>query len=104
MDAVGEGEGGMSREGNTVTRPLPREKRTAGGKQLWSAGAQLSAMRRPGAGEGLGRGWEGGSREEGYVYSELIHADIRQKPTQLCKAIIPQLKLIFFKKKRKKPP
>ena len=35
-------------------------------------------------------------REAIYVYSELIHADVRQKPTQLCKAIIPQLKLIFF--------
>ena len=30
MDTVGEGEGGMSREGSTETRPLPRAKRTAG--------------------------------------------------------------------------
>ena len=44
-------------------------------------------------------------REAIYVYSELIHADVRQKPTQLCKAIIPQLKLIFFFfLRRKKPP
>ena len=44
VDTVGEGEGGMSREGSTDTRPLPRAKRTAGGKLLWGQGAQLSAL------------------------------------------------------------
>ena len=98
VDTVGKGEGGMSREGSTEARPLPRAKRTAGGKLLWGRGAQLSALWWPGAGA---EGWERGSRETRiYVYSELIHADVRQKPTQLCKAIIPQLKLIFLKRER----
>ena len=36
----------------------------------------------------------GRSRREGiYVYLWLIHADIWQKPTQYCKAIILQLKM-----------
>ena len=46
-------------------------------------------------------GWEvgGGFKREGtYVYQWLIHADIWQKPTQHCKAIILQLKI--NKKKR----
>ena len=33
------------------------------------------------------------SRERTYVYLWLIHADIWQKPTQYCKAIILQLKM-----------
>ena len=31
------------------------------------------------------------------VYLHLIHVDVRQKPTQHCKAIILQLKLNFLK-------
>jgi len=40
-------------------------------------------------------GWEmgGGVRREGtYVYLWLIHADVWQRPTQYCKAIIFQLR------------
>ena len=44
VDTVREGEGGMSREGSTETRPLPHAKRTAGGKLLLGQGAQLSAL------------------------------------------------------------
>ena len=48
-------------------------------------------------------GWEGErggrfKREETYVYLRLIHADVWQKPTQYCKAIILQLKISKFKK------
>ena len=32
-------------------------------------------------------------REETYVYLQLIHVDVWQKPTQYCKAIIFQLKI-----------
>ena len=43
-------------------------------------------------------GWGGGGgrrfrREGKYVYLWLIHADVWQKPTQHCKAIIVQLKI-----------
>jgi len=43
---------------------------------------------------GWGGRWKGGrfKREGTYVYLWLIHADIQQKPTQCCKAIILQLK------------
>ena len=48
-------------------------------------------------------GWEvGGSspREGTYVYLQLIHVGLWQKPAQYCKAIILQLKIndIFFLK------
>ena len=51
-----------------------------------------------------GIGWEVGGRfKEGtYAYLWLIHADVQQKPTQYCKAIILQLKINnFFKVKEK---
>ena len=40
-------------------------------------------------------GWDGvgGGREGTYVYLWLIHADVWQKPTQYCKAIVLQLKI-----------
>ena len=49
-------------------------------------------------------GWEGErggrfKREETYVYLRLIHADVWQKPTQYCKAIILQLKINKFLQK-----
>jgi len=37
-----------------------------------------------------------------YVYRWLAHADVRQKPTQYCKAIILQLKRNLKTKKKKK--
>ena len=44
-------------------------------------------------------GWEVGQklkREETYVYLQLIHFEVWQKPTQYCKAIILQLKINNF--------
>ena len=47
----------------------------------------------------LGREMGGKFKREGiYVYLWLIHVDVWQKPTQYCKAIILQLKIIFFLK------
>ena len=40
-----------------------------------------------------GRGAGRFKREEIYVYLQLIHSVVRQKPTQNCKAIILQLKI-----------
>ena len=45
-------------------------------------------------GEEIGRRFK---REGTYVCPWLIHADVWQKPTQNCKAIILQLKIIFKK-------
>ena len=45
--------------------------------------------------------WEVGERFKGegtYICLWLIHADVRQKPTQYCKAIIPQIKINELKK------
>ena len=50
-------------------------------------------------------GWEVGRRfrKEGtYAYLWPIHVDVWQKPTQYCKTIILQLKIIFLKKKNNK--
>ena len=45
--------------------------------------------------DGVGREVGGGFRMEGtHVYLLLIHFDVKQKPSQHCKAIILQLKLI----------
>ena len=52
-----------------------------------------------------GKGWEVGGRfrKEGpYVSLWLIHADVRQKSNQYCKAIINQLKISKYNKKEKK--
>ena len=49
---------------------------------------------------GMGGEVGGRFRREGiYVYLWLIHADVCQKPTQFCKAIILQLKNKFKTKK-----
>ena len=48
-------------------------------------------------------GWEVGGklkRKETYECLGLIHADVWQKPTQYCKAILLQLKRNKFKKKK----
>ena len=51
-------------------------------------------------------GWDGvgGSfhREGTYVNLRLIPVDVQQKSTQYCKAIILQLKIIFFNKRRRR--
>ena len=53
-------------------------------------------------------GWDGVGegrrlkREGTYVYLWLIHVDIWQKPTQYCKAILLELKINKFFKKRER--
>ena len=51
-------------------------------------------------------GWDGEmggrfKREGKYVYLWLMHGDVRQQPTQYCKAIIPQLIIDKFNKSKK---
>ena len=49
-------------------------------------------------------GWGAGVGREGtHVYLWLIHADIWQKPTQYCKAMILQLKTSKLKKETLEP-
>ena len=43
--------------------------------------------------------WERGLAVGASVYLWLIHVGVWQKPTQYCKAIIPQLKIDKLKKK-----
>ena len=40
-------------------------------------------------------------REETYIYLQLIHVDVWQKPTQYCEAIILQLKINKSKFKKR---
>ena len=50
-------------------------------------------------GEGGGRGVQDGGT---HAHSRLIHVNVWQKPSQYCKLIVLQLKLINLKKKHKK--
>ena len=50
-------------------------------------------------GEGGGRRFQDGDGTQVYLW--LIHADVRQKPSQYCKVFILQLKLINQKKKQR---
>ena len=46
-----------------------------------------------------GMGWEMGGKFKGegtYVHLWLIHVDVKQKPTQHCKAIVLQSKIHNF--------
>ena len=45
----------------------------------------------------MGVGWVGDPRGREYVYLELTHFVVQQKPAQHCKAIILQLKIIIIK-------
>ena len=56
-------------------------------------GTPTGALSQP-RGVGRGRRWEGGSRGMGPMHLWLTHVDVWQKPTQYCKAIIFQLKII----------
>ena len=55
-------------------------------------GAECGTLRQPRGVEWGGR-WEGDTRRRGRVYLWLNGADVWQKPTQHCKAIILQLKI-----------
>ena len=59
-------------------------------------GTQTRALKQP-----RGVRWRF-KREGTYVYLWLIHVDVWQKPTQYCKAIILQLKIIFKKENKKR--
>ena len=64
---------------------------------VWHRELKRTALWLPG-GMGWGGRWEGGSRWGIYVYLWLIHADVWQKSTQYCKAVILQLKTNKLKK------
>ena len=97
VDTVGEGEGGMNWEqyGNiyiTICKTASQWKFAVWRRELKS-GALWQHR-----GLGWDGRWDGDSRGRGtYVYLWLIHVDIRQKPTQYCKAIIFQLKINWRK-------
>ena len=55
-------------------------------------GKQTGALGQP-RGVGLGERWERDGGGPTYIYLRLIHADVWQKPTLFCKAIIFQLKI-----------
>ena len=70
---------------------LPYVKQTASGNLLYESGSSNQVLC-----DSL-EGWEVGGRlkrEGTCVYLWLIHVDVWQKPTQHCKAIIVQLKII----------
>ena len=86
MDTWEEGEGGMNRESSIDIYTLTYVKQIVSGDLLSST--ELGALWQP-KGVRWGRGFK---REGTFVYQCLLHADVRQKPTQHCKAIILQLK------------
>ena len=95
---VGDGAGGTNWQSNTEICTLPCVKQLASGKPLNNKGAQLRALWWPRGWEGVG--WEGGSRERGYVSLRLIHFAVQQKLAQHCKAIVLQLNINWEKEKR----
>ena len=90
----GGGAGGSERvrtDGKTSmeTYTLLRVKQIAVGICFVTQRAQTGALWQP-----RGVGWGGRFKTEGtYIYLWLIHADVWQKPTEYCKAIILQLKI-----------
>ena len=96
-DTVGEGEGGMNWEGNTETCVTVCRIDSQCARCVTQR-AQPSALWQP---RGVGRGGRR-QREGTYVYLWLSHANVRQKATQYCAAIILQLQIHKLKKKRKK--
>jgi len=80
---------------------LPHANQTANGNLLYDSGNSNRGSVTTYRG-GIGREMEGKFKREGtYIYLWLIHADIWQKTTKFCKAIILQLKNNFLKKKKK---
>ena len=81
---------------SSETYTLPYVKQIASGNLLYDAANSTRCSVTTKGGR-----WEGGLRVKGhYIYLWLIHVDVWQKPTQYCKAIILQLKLII----KKTPP
>ena len=70
---------------------LPYVKQTASGNLLYESGSSNQVLCDSLEGREVG----GRLKREGTcVYLWLIHVDVWQKPTQHCKAIIVQLKII----------
>ena len=93
MDSAGEGEGGMIWENSTEASMFPYVKQMARESLMDEVGHPKSVL----WGDPEGLGWEGGGK--GFRIGEqlqLIHVDVWQKPSQYCKIIILQLKLINF--------
>ena len=87
---MGEGEGGMIWENSTETCILPYAKQTTNASSMHEVGhSKLVLWDNP-------EGWGGEGGRWGvqgiYVQPWLIHVDVRQKPSQYYKVIIPQLK------------
>ena len=102
--AYGHGHGGGRREwdewrGGMETYTLSYVKQIAKWNFLYDSGSSNQSSVTT---QRDGNGWEKGGRfkRQGiYVYLWLIHADIWQKLTQYCKAIILWLKINKFKKR-----
>ena len=96
LDTFGEGECGTNWEKSIETYALPYVKWIARWDLLYDTGSSnlvICDIQRGGE-------WEVGGRfkrEEACVYLGLTHADVWQRPTQYCKAIILQLKNKFKK-------
>ena len=98
LDSVGEGEGGMIWENSTETYTLSYVKQMTRTSLMHEAGhPKLVLWDNPEI--EWGGMWEEGSGWGGYMYTcgwFMLMYD--KKPSQYCKVIILQLKLINFKK------
>ena len=96
VDTVWGREGSTSWERSMETDTLLHMKQIARGALLYNTGSSTwCSVTTSRSGMGLGGRIE---REGTSVYLWLIHIHVWQGPTQHCKAIILQLKIIFFKK------
>ena len=93
LDTAREGEGGMICQSSTETYTLPYVKQDSQWEfAVWRREPKACALWQ----QDRWGGEEGGKevQEEGtHVYLWLIYADVWQKPSQYCKAIILQLKI-----------
>ena len=93
LGTVGDAEGGMDWQSSTETYTLPCVKQIASGNLLNDPGSSNLVLC-----DNL-EGWDGMEsgreveREGPCVFLWLVHADIGQKSTQYCKAIILHLKI-----------
>ena len=98
---MGEGEGRMNWESSMETFTLPYVKQTV---RICCVTQGTQTQCYVTTKRGRMRGEVGGKfkREGTYEYLRLIHVDVWQKSTQYCKAIVLQLKINkYFKKKKR---
>ena len=94
VDTVREGEGGTNRESSMETCTLPYVKYIASENLLYDAGSSNKVIcDNLERWDGMGGGREVQERGDIYAHLWLIHADLWQKPTKYCKAIVLQLKI-----------